>query len=212
MTGINGIKIIINKILPPILTTVVAISSSFTMASTPDYILECMDCHGKDGISQDSDVPSIAGFSAVFIEETFAAYHYDMRNAVKSKYRYGDTSRKPTDMKKIAEKLNEEQILKAAKFFSSLPFVAAKQDFNAELVMVGKKLHEDQCEKCHSNGGTSPEEDAAILAGQWTSYLRGAVKHIKNESRDVDFNMSRKVEELTNNDWEALLSYYASQQ
>ncbi|MCP4413186.1 MAG: cytochrome c-553 [Gammaproteobacteria bacterium] len=206
------IKIIMNKILPPIFTTAVAISSSFTMASTPDYIQECMDCHGKNGISENSDVPSIAGFSAIYIEETFAAYHYDMRNAVKSKYRYGDTSREPTDMKKIADKLNEEQILKAAEFFSALPFVAAKQDFKAELVKVGKKIHDEECEKCHENGGSSPEEDAAILAGQWTPYLRNAVKHIQNESRDVDFNMSKKVEELTDNEWEALLNYYASQQ
>ncbi len=206
------IKIIMNRILPSILTTAVAISSSFTMASTPDYIQECMDCHGKNGISQESDIPSIAGFSTTFIEETFAAYHYDMRQAVRSKYRYGDTNRQPTDMKKIAEKLNEEQILKSAKFFSALPFVAAKQEFKTELVMVGKKLHEEQCEKCHSKGGASPEEDAAILAGQWTPYLRGAVKHIQSESRDVDFNMYRKVEELTDNEWEALLNYYASQQ
>jgi len=186
------------KILATLLTTVVAISSSFTMASTPDYIQECMDCHGKNGISQKSDVPTIAGFSATFIEETFAAYHYDMREA--------------TDMKKIAEKLTEEQILEAANFFSALPFVPAKQEFNSKLVMVGKKLHEDGCEKCHSNGGASPEEDAAILAGQWTEYLRGAVKHIVSESRDVDFNMYRKVEKLSDNEWDALLSYYASQQ
>jgi len=200
------------KILATLLTTVVAISSSFTMASTPDYIQECMDCHGKNGISQKSDVPTIAGFSATFIEETFAAYHYDMRDAVESKYRYGDVSREATDMKKIAEKLTEEQILEAANFFSALPFVPAKQEFNSKLVMVGKKLHEDGCEKCHSNGGASPEEDAAILAGQWTEYLRGAVKHIVSESRDVDFNMYRKVEKLSDNEWDALLSYYASQQ
>ena len=205
-------KIIMNKILATLLITVVAISSSFTMASTPDYIQECLDCHGKNGISQKSDVPTIAGFSAIFIEETFAAYHYDMRDAVKSKYRYGDVSREATDMKKIAEKLTEEQIMESAKFFSALTFVPAKQEFNSKLVMVGKKLHEDSCEKCHSNGGASPEEDAAILAGQWTEYLRGAVKHIVSESRDVDFNMYSKVEKLSDNEWDALLSYYASQQ
>jgi len=205
-------KIKMNKILTPLLITVIAISPSFLMASAPDYIQECMDCHGKNGISQESDVPSIAGFSATFIEETFAAYHYDMRNAVRTKYRFGDTSREATDMKKIAEKLNEEQIIKSAEFFAALPFVPIKQDFNTKLVSVGKKLHEERCEKCHSNGGASPEEDAAILAGQWTPYLRGAVKHIKDESRDVDFNMFKKVEEISDNEWEALFSYYASQQ
>ena len=182
------------------------------LADTPDFIRECMDCHGEKGVSKHSDVPTIAGNSATFIEEIFAAYRYDMRNVVKSKYRYGDTSRAPTSMKAIAKRLSNEQISKAAKYFSELPFVAAKQKFDPTLAVVGEKIHLKQCEKCHQNGGKSPEKDAAILSGQWIPYLRNAIKHILDESRDVDLKMIKKVNKLTDDEWEALLNFYGSRQ
>jgi len=192
--------------------SILLLSSSLVVAGTPDFIQECMDCHGTNGISLESDVPTIAGSSAVFIEETFSAYRYDLRNSVESKYRLGDTSREATDMKKIAKRLTEEQVQQAAVFFSNLPFVAAKQDYDAKLAKIGEKIHSMKCEKCHENGGASPEDDASILAGQWTPYLRNAVKHILDNTRDVDERMARKVGKLTEKEWEALLNYYASQQ
>jgi len=195
-----------------LVSSIILICSGAANASTPDFISECMDCHGLKGVSLESDMPTIAGISATFIEETFAAYKYDMRNTVESKYRLGDTSRPATDMKKIANKLTEEQVIEAAEYFSKLPFVAAKQDFDADLAKKGEKIHIRKCEKCHENGGSGAEEDAAILAGQWMPYLRSVFTHILDESRDVDMEMVKKVEKLSDEEWEALLNYYASQQ
>jgi len=195
-----------------LLVATIVTATNVNCAEIPDFIQNCMDCHGENGVSKEPDVPTIAGFSATFIEETFAAYTYDMRNPVESRYRYGDTSRKPTDMRKIADTLNEDQIIKAAEFFESQTYVPAKQKFDASLVETGKKIHTDKCEKCHREGGKGREEDAAILAGQWTPYLRSAFKHIMNETRDVDVRMTKKVEKLGDEEWEALLNYYASQQ
>lgn len=199
-------------LLRTIFTSVILFSGSLTVANPPEFIRECMDCHGKNGLSQDSDIPIIAGVSAHFIEETFAAYKYDMRNTVNTKYRLGDTSRPETNMKKIGNKLSQEQIIEVAKYFSELPFVAAKQSFDAEQAIIGEKIHIRKCEKCHRNGGSSVEEDAAMLAGQWTPYLRNAVKHIVDKTRDVDIKMIDKVEKLSDEEWEALLNFYASQQ
>jgi len=195
-----------------LLIAIVILFSSSIMAQAPDYILECMDCHGKDGVSTEKDIPTIAGASAVFIEETFAAYKYDLRDSVESKYRSGDTTRAATTMEQIVKKLNEKQIIEVADYFSKLPYVAAKQDFDAELAKIGAKVHAVKCEKCHSDGGKSAEEDASILAGQWTEYLRGAMVMIINDSRDVDEKMARKAKKLSDDEWEALLNYYASQQ
>jgi len=174
-----------------LVSSIILICSGAANASTPDFISECMDCHGLKGVSLESDMPTIAGISATFIEETFAAYKYDMRNTVESKYRLGDTSRPATDMKKIANKLTEEQVIEAAEYFSKLPFVAAKQDFDADLAKKGEKIHIRKCEKCHENGGSGAEEDAAILAGQWMPYLRSVFTHILDESRDVRHYLSR---------------------
>jgi len=198
--------------LQVMLISVILISGSLVIANTPDFIRECMDCHGEKGVSLESDMPSIAGISVTFMEETFAVYEYDLRNSVDSKYRLGDTSRPATSMKKIGEKLSEAQITEAAAYFAALPFVAAKQSFDPGKAKIGEKIHLSKCEKCHANGGSSASEDAAILAGQWTPYLRDAAKHILNKTRDVDMQMSKKVDKLSDEEWDALLNYYASQQ
>jgi sulfide dehydrogenase cytochrome subunit len=181
-------------------------------ADVPKHIQECMDCHGPQGISQHEDMPTIAGASANFIEETFAAYQYDMRKEVKSNYRFGDTSRKPTSMKKLAKTLNDDQISEAADYFSKLPFVAAKQPYDPEKAIMGKEIHMAKCEKCHAGGGRSAADDAPIIAGQWTPYLKSSVKMILGSKRDIDERMNRKVKELTDDAWDNLFNYYASQQ
>ena len=186
--------------------------STTAWADVPKHIQECMDCHGPAGVSQHDDMPTIAGASAGFIEETFAAYQYDMRKEVMSKYRFGDTSRKPTSMRKLSKTLNDAQIAEAAAYFSKLPFVAANQPYDPEKALLGKEIHMAKCEKCHSDGGRSAAEDAPIIAGQWTPYLKASVSLILDGKRDIDERMNRRVKELTDDAWDKLLNYYASQQ
>lgn len=188
------------------------LAGNLLFASPPELAKDCADCHGENGISTESDIPIIAGASATFIEETFYAYKNDMRPAIESKYRHGDTSRKATDMKKIAEQLTEEQVIEIAQYFASLPFVAAKQEFDPALVNIGEKIHIRKCEKCHENGGSSAEDDAGILAGQWTPYLQNTTKDILEETRDVDKKMKKKIKKLSEKEWQALWQFYASQQ
>ncbi|NNJ72479.1 MAG: hypothetical protein HKP09_04790 [Enterobacterales bacterium] len=187
-------------------------AASTTFAAAPDFIKECMDCHGPNGISLHDDMPTIAGASPYFIEATFAAYKYDLRDKVESKYRFGDMAREPTNMVAIAKKLSDKQVQEAAKFFSKQLYIPAKQEFDPKLVNKGKKLHLLKCEKCHTKGGTSAMQDAPILAGQWTPYLKGAVAMILREDRDVDERMARTVKQLSDDEWAALFSFYASQQ
>ena len=186
--------------------------ASSVFAAPPDFINECMDCHGPNGISLHEDMPTIAGASPYFIEATFAAYKYDLRKKVDSEFRFGDMSRKPTNMVEIAKKLTDEQVQQAAKFFAKQLYIPAKQEFDAKLVNKGEKLHLLKCEKCHKDGGKSAHEDAPILAGQWTPYLKGAVAMILDENRDVDERMARTVKQLSEDEWAALYSFYASQQ
>ena len=195
-----------------IIIALIIFAASSVYAAQPDFIKECMDCHGPNGISLHKDLPTIAGASPYFIEATFAAYKYDLRKEVESEYRFGDMSRKSTNMVEIAKKLTDAQVQEAAKFFSRQMFIPAKQEFNAELVNKGEKLHLMKCEKCHTKGGSSAMQDAPILAGQWTPYLQNAVAMILDEARDVDERMARTVKQLTKDEWAALFAFYASQQ
>jgi len=197
------------KILLLIVSCIVS-SSAFALENK--IIKDCEDCHGKNGISFESDVPTIAGASAAFMEATLFTYQDNTRPVIESKYRTGDTSRATTDMKKIADQLTDQQISDLSEHYASLPFVPAKQSFDATLVTTGKKIHERKCRKCHEDGGSSAEDDAGILAGQWTPYLQESMKHFRDGSRETDKKMKKLIDKLNEEEWSALLAFYASQQ
>lgn len=178
----------------------------------PEFMNQCFDCHGAKGISEHSEVPTIAGASAYFIESSLFAYKDDVRPAVKSKFYYGDTKRAETDMKTIVNKLTEDQIKQAAAYLEKQTFVPAKQPFSEQLAAAGKKVHSVRCEKCHGDGGSSIDDDSGILAGQWTPYLKASMEHFKSGTREMDKKMKQKVDDLSDIQWQALLAYYASQQ
>jgi len=188
------------------------IGSNILLAEVPEYIKNCMDCHGENGVSTESDMPTISGASSEFIEMAMFTYKDELRPAAQSKYRRGDTERESTDMKKIADALSDEQIKALADFFASKPFVAAKQEFDASLVNSGKKVHDKKCKKCHEDGGSSSEDDSGILAGQWTPYLRQSMKEFRDGSREMEKKKKKRINKLSEKEWEALLAFYASQQ
>lgn len=173
---------------------------------------DCNDCHGKDGVSTNDDIPTIAGLSETVISDMMFAYIDKTRPARTSKYRHGDTERAETDMAKIATALTEDDIAKLAAHYANLSFVVAKQPFNQSLVKKGEKLHDLHCVKCHEDGGSSADDDSGILAGQWTPYLKQAFDDYRSGKRQTEEEMLDKVKELSDNEIAALLSYYASQQ
>ena len=68
------------------------------------------------------------------------------------------------------------------------------------------------CEKCHSKGGAAADDDAGILAGQWTPYLKAQLADMLGGKRVPPEKMKPKIDALKPADVDALLGYYASQQ
>lgn len=172
----------------------------------------CADCHGKDGASTESDVPVIGGVSEQYLVDSMAAYRDSKRPCAKSAYRGGDKKRAKTDMCEIAGKLSAEDTAKVAKELAAKPFVKVKQPFDAAKAATGKKIHDTQCEKCHSEGGSVAEDEAGILAGQWMPYMKETFAQYTKDARPQPEKMKVKFNALKPADQEALLHYYASQQ
>ena len=172
----------------------------------------CADCHGKDGASTESDVPSIGGLSEQYLIDTMAAYRDSKRPCAETAFRAGDKKRPKTDMCKIASKLSAEDVAAIAKDLAADPFVKAKQKFDAAKAATGKKIHGSACEKCHSEGGSVAEDDAGILAGQWMPYLKETFAQYTKGARPQPEKMKVKFNALKPDEQEALLHYYASQQ
>jgi len=186
---------------------------TFTQAaSIDDTITMCNDCHGAKGVSSDSDIPIIAGYSETTIIDMFAAYLDKTRTAHKSKFRHGDTQRPETDMLTIAQSLSEDDIEALASHYSEQTFIPAKQSFDAALAKQGAKIHENRCTKCHEDGGSSADDDAGILAGQWLSFLQQSFNDYRSGDRQTVTEMQKKINQLSEQQINALLNYYASQQ
>lgn len=173
-----------------------------TGASTGMLADTCNGCHGTDGASAGPATPTIAGLS----EE----YFVELMNGFAS----GEIP--STIMGRIAKGYSEGEIKEMAKHFGSKPFVSAKQEFDDSQVKKGAKLHDKYCEKCHADGGTSAEDDAGVLAGQWTPYLTWALADFRSGDREMTKKMKKKVEQMLAKEGDegvqALLNYYASQQ
>ncbi len=173
----------------------------------------CDECHSAGGVSTESDVPSIAGISPFIIEEYMFEYRDEARICRESKYRSGDLERPATDMCVVAKDLSEDDIAEIAEFYGSKEFIAAVQDFDAGKVAYGAKLHKRHCKKCHSDGGSYVDDDASILAGQWMPYLEQVfADYVAGDRNMLDQKMQEKIDELSEEDTEAIIHYYGSQQ
>ena len=172
-----------------------------------DLVKNCESCHGVDGISTTPDIPIIAGFSYEGFLNTMDVFRENERIAME----YHKPGEPETVMNQIAQSLSSEETDELAKYFSSLKFVPAKQPFDAKLAERGAVLHKKSCERCHTDNGKEPVEDAAILAGQWTPYLKRQFDNVLSGKRLVPRSMLRRIKKLSPEDIEALLNFYAQQ-
>ncbi len=186
---------------------------SISLAADGATIAEqCAGCHGKDGVSKDSKVPTIAGYSAPYVTDAMKTYKKKERPCPEMKILEGPKKGTASDMCKVAAALAEPDAKAVAQFLSKLKFVRAKQPFDAAKAAKGKGVHDNECKKCHEKGGSSADDDAGILAGQWTHYLREQFAAFHAGKRQMDEKMKPKIEKLSKEDEEALIHFYASQQ
>ena len=80
------------------------------------------------------------------------------------------------------------------------------------LAEAGAAIHEQQCDKCHSEGGSNVEDEASILSGQWIAYLENTFADYLSGDRPQDKKMKEKLDALSADDVNALVHFYASQQ
>ena len=186
------------------------LTSNAFAADVNKLVEACANCHGKDGASTNSDVPIIGGYSIEFLVNNLKAYKDKERNCPETEYKSGSKKGTKTDMCKMVKDLSEDDMKLIAQYLSKKKFVRAKQKFDAALAAKGKEIHEMSCEKCHSDGGTSAKDDTGMPAGQWTPYLKQAFDEFLTGKRPIAKKMKLRMDDLSKEDINALINYYAS--
>jgi sulfide dehydrogenase cytochrome subunit len=187
--------------------------ASASMAGDLDAVVEnCNGCHGNDGVSQWTDVPTIAGVSEFVHSDALYIFRDEGRPCTETEYKQGAKSGSATTMCAAVADLSDDMIEEIAAYYAALPFVPAKQEFDAALAAAGKAIHDAECDRCHSEGGANPDDDAGILAGQWAGYLTDTFAEYRAGEREQPKKMEEKLNALSDDDVKALIHYYASQQ
>lgn len=174
---------------------------------------KCADCHGKDGASTDPNVPIIGGMSAAYIEATLAAYKAKERPCPQTEIKAGAKKGTKTTMCEAVKDLSAPDLKQVADFLAKQKFVPAAQTVNATLAAKGQAVYKQSCEKCHSESGKAPDDDAGILAGQWMTYMKEQMDEVKSGARKTDKKekMKKVLQELDAAQLDAVLNYFASQ-
>ena len=184
----------------------------------------CLGCHGPGGVSLGPATPTISGMSEIYIIGAMLAYKYDndedkVEEIIESDPDFEDVeffARTSTVMNRISKGYSEAEIKLIAEHFANLPFESAAQSTNEEQVATGAKLHEAHCEKCHEDGGSSAEDDAGVLAGQWIPYLKYTMDDFASGDRDMPKKMKKQMEEAHeaagDDAMHDLIQFYANQQ
>lgn len=208
MVNVSALKSL--KTLRPWIAAAALALATATQADVTTVLETCAGCHGKDGASGSSDMPIIGGYSATYLSGSLTNYKTKARPCPKATFNAGAQKGQSSDMCTVAAALSDADITAVADYLSKKPFVRAKQTADAAKAAQGKKLHDANCTKCHTEGGSSADDDAGILAGQWMEYIRHTFAEFKSGERPLPKKMKPKFDPLTKDDLEALANYYGS--
>jgi sulfide dehydrogenase cytochrome subunit len=182
-----------------------------TASADVDALMQgCNDCHGDGGVSQWTDIPSIAGIPEFVLADALYIYQEEGRPCGDSEYQQGDTSRAATNMCALTADLSEDDIDGLAAAYGAMDWTKAKQDFDAALAEAGKAVHDKACDRCHSEAGTNADDEASMLGGQQMGYLRTTFAQFMSGDREQPSKMKEKLAPLSADDIEALVNYYGS--
>jgi len=166
-------------------------------ATYDEKLATCLACHGEKGISETSEVPSLAGMPADFtLIQLFL-------------FRQG--TRKIEIMNDLAKDMTDDDLRKFSEYFSKLPPPKASgEQPNPEIAARAQAvIAKNHCASCH-NPDFSGREQMPRLAAQREDYLLKALRDYKAAQRPgYDATMDEVIRPLTDADIVDLSHYLA---
>ena len=154
---------------------------------------KCMRCHNENGISEDPDVPSIAGQRAAYLW--------------KQLHDFKGHARMDEDMARATRRMDEEEMAHVSAYYAAQE---RPQKVGGQPMLVVKV-----CDSCHEverieeNGRI---EVAPVLAGQVRPYLETSMFRFRDSERHNDLfdRMQSVAQKLTDSEIRRLSVYYSA--
>ncbi len=140
-----------------------------TQAQQPQQLELCAACHGSQGNSPNSLIPSLAGQPKVFLENQMVLIREGLRDI--------------PQMKGLLDGVKDADLIALASYFSSqTPIRAAVGPVNSETYLRGKVIARNMlCGTCHLPDYTGRQQ-IPRLAGQQEDFLLFSMKQFRDHA------------------------------
>lgn len=165
----------------------------------------CTGCHNDNGVTDNAEIPTIAGVGSFFLENQLAIFTEGERPCVADAFADNDAD----DHCAIVSALSEDEKMAVAEHFGELSFEPFEQEVDGALADQGESIHSASCDRCHTDSGAEPFDDAGILAGQPIPYLIEQFEHYKTGDRWQPESMAEEMQKLDEAQMKALAHFYA---
>lgn len=169
---------------------------------TPKLLKNCKKCHNENGVSDDPEVPHLAGQSASYMYKQLQDFKADARDGGR--------------MNKTAKKLSDQQMADLVTLYAAKPLPA--QDGvsvpEAPALVSGGDAGRgiDSCVGCHDADGRGKQDkyDAPALAGMPLGYFKLQMEAFRDGDRvnDRDGVMGKAAKSLRDDEITTLADYY----
>lgn len=174
-------------------------------AQAPAVADRCFGCHNDDGVTDNPNIPTIAGVGDFYIENQLTIFSEEARPCIVDFLPDWDAVNKCA----LIGSLSKGQRTALADYFAGLDFRPFEQPVDGALAERGSAIHAENCERCHTENGTQSFDDSAILAGQPKAYLARQLQNFKAGKRWQPESMARETDDLQDDDIDALVNFYA---
>jgi len=185
---------------------VLATGMGTAVAEMPAAGEACVACHSESGASDDANIPNIGGVGSFFLENQFAIFGEEARPCAADAFADVEADNHCT----IVQGLSEDDAMALAEYYGEQPYTSFEQEVDAALAEQGASIHAESCDRCHTDSGSEPFDDAGVLAGQPIPYLIEQFKHYKAGERWQPESMA-EVMQLSEDEMKALANFYASE-
>jgi len=161
--------------------------------------LACDGCHGTNGISQASHIPTISGLNFQYFYAAMQDFRKDRRNS--------------TIMGRVAKGYKSGQLQRMALHYGTRRWQGnPQQKFDPALAQRGRELHENNCIECHEQNGHFQDRETPPLAGQAKGYLLNQMRiyQVAANIMPQPPMMQEQLEGMSEQDLLALAEFFSS--
>jgi len=171
-------------------------ANAYAVPPTPEMLtFGCLGCHGGNGSSGPS-MPTLANQSKEAIVDAM------------KKFKSGE--RPATVMGRVAKAYTDDEIALMGDFFSKQKFFPTTQALKKANVKKGAELAKKNCSRCHLENGKEGKDDAPVMASQWLPYMQIQMELYTTDKRKMPEKMADKVKNLSKEELDAILTFYAN--